>query len=195
MTHLNSQSLRQSLRRQRRLLDPRTQREAALAVAKLCQSLPFFRQARRIAVYLANDGELDPQPLIHLCWAQQKALYLPVLHPFCKGHLLFVRYTQDTPMTANRFGIAEPPVQVPAICPLSELDVVFTPLVGFDERGNRMGMGGGFYDRTLAPVHRDQLKTRIIGLAHDCQRCPELARQPWDVALHGVLTPTRFYSC
>ncbi|MDF2179461.1 5-formyltetrahydrofolate cyclo-ligase [Aliiglaciecola sp. CAU 1673] len=194
MTPVNSQTLRQSFRQKRRSLDHQAQTQAAFEASNLCLTLAQVKQAKRIAFYLANDGELDPAPLIHRCWELQKEVYLPVLHPFSQGYLMFVRYTADTPMAANRFGIAEPQIETQSICPLAELELIFTPLVAFDAKGNRMGMGGGFYDRTLAPIYRDKLKTQVIGLAHDCQLAVDLPVQPWDIPLHGVVTPSRFYS-
>ncbi|WP_159287438.1 5-formyltetrahydrofolate cyclo-ligase, partial [Klebsiella pneumoniae] len=105
----------------------------------------------RIALYLANDGELNTQPLIEWLWQQGKQVYLPVLHPFAKGHLLFLHYHTHTPMDKNRYGIAEPKLDQRLICPVRELDIIGTPLVAFDQSGQRLGMGGGYYDRTLAP--------------------------------------------
>jgi 5-formyltetrahydrofolate cyclo-ligase len=73
--------------------------------------------------------------------------------------------------------------------PLRKLDVVLLPLVAFDRRGNRLGMGGGFYDRTFAPRGRGRVSApRLIGLAHGFQQVAELVDQPWDVPLRGVLT-------
>ena len=95
------------------------------------------------------DGEISTDKLIKTLWAQDKHVYLPVLHPFNPNHLLFLRYLPDTPMLKNKFGIWEPKLNVQNVLPLDELDILFTPLVAFDKQGNRLGMGGGFYDRTL----------------------------------------------
>ena len=123
--------------------------------------------------------------------AEQIAVCLPVLHPFSKGHLLFLDYQPDTPMSRNQFGIAEPELNCQRIVLKSAIDIIFTPLVAFDSQGNRLGMGGGFYDRTLNGWHHQRLGPYPIGLAHDCQQVAHVPIESWDVPLPEILTPTR----
>ena len=99
------------------------------------------KAAHSIAVFLSFDGELDTGPLIEQLWTLGKRVYLPVLHPFSPGHLLFLRYAPETPLVRNRFNILEPRLDVRQVLPLGELDVVLTPLVAFDHTGQRLGMG------------------------------------------------------
>jgi 5-formyltetrahydrofolate cyclo-ligase len=75
------------------------------------------------------------------------------------------------------------------------LDLVLTPLVAFDAQGHRLGMGGGFYDRSFAYLlrHSRWLRPRLIGLAYDFQRQTRLPHQPWDVPLHAIATDHRLY--
>lgn len=75
---------------------------------------------------------------------------------------------------------------------IHQLDVVITPLVAFDITGNRMGMGGGYYDRTLANWRTDQ-RPLPIGYAHDCQQVDKLAKQHWDIPLPYIITPTQYH--
>lgn len=101
----------------------------------------------------------------------------------------FRRYRLGDRLTRNAFGITEPCAYA-ARARAQTLDVVFMPLVGFDDYGNRLGMGGGFYDRAFAKLRgRKPLR---IGLAHSCQKVPKLARQSWDVPLHGIGTESTF---
>lgn len=189
-------SLRHLYRQRRNNLTADQQHEAAEQLLGKCQQLPEFTQANNIAIYLANDGEINLKPVIEFCWQHNKHVYLPVLHPFSKGHLLFVRYHSQTVMHNNRFAIPEPEVTCAKICPLLELDIVFTPLVAFDKQGNRLGMGGGYYDRSLAPVPRDKLKTHVFGVAHDCQIVAEgLSGEQWDIPLQKIITPEHVFSC
>ncbi|GAA0361635.1 5-formyltetrahydrofolate cyclo-ligase [Bowmanella denitrificans] len=191
-TH-NPQALRQALRRKRQALSPQQQQQASAALLEQCQRLASFQQASHVALYLANDGELDPAQVIQHCWKAGKAVYLPVLHPFCAGNLLFMRYQADSLMIANRYGIAEPRLECPGLCPVGQLDMLFTPLVGFNQQGNRMGMGGGYYDRTLAPLKRQPANVEVVGLAHNCQQCDSLPVQPWDIPMHKIITPDKIF--
>ncbi len=75
--------------------------------------------------------------------------------------------------------------------PLSKLDVLITPLVAFDEQGQRLGMGGGFYDRTLQNW-RD-IGLQPVGYAHDCQGVERLPVEEWDIPLPAVITPTKVW--
>lgn len=92
-------------------------------------------------------------------------------------------------MIVNRFGIPEPDRNAKRL-PSRLLSVVLLPLVGFDSDGNRLGMGGGFYDRTFGyAIHSSARRPRLIGVAYECQRSADgLPRRPWDVPLDGVVT-------
>lgn len=188
-------TLRQTLRSQRRALSASERHHAAVSTAQRAAMLSYFQHAQHLALYLAFDGELDPAPLVRKAWDMGKQVYLPVLRH--KQALRFVHYHAQTPMQPNRFGIPEPVLdeQVQMLEP-QQLDLVFTPLVGFDLQGTRIGMGGGFYDRSFAfrlnPHH--QPRPRLVGLAYELQRCPTLARQDWDVPLDAVITEAQSYS-
>ncbi|ACR70498.1 5-formyltetrahydrofolate cyclo-ligase [Edwardsiella ictaluri] len=188
--------LRHRLRTLRRSLSHNQQYQAALALKDHLLMLPQLSQPRHIALYLPFDGEPDTQPLIHALWQRGHRIALPRLHPFSSGHLLFLEYTPDTPMCHNRFGIAEPYLDVTRIIPLARLDLILTPLVAFDRQGHRLGMGGGFYDRTLQgwqQRHRLGVGPYPIGLAHDCQRVAALPVAAWDVPLPEIITPQAHY--
>ncbi|NMH59172.1 5-formyltetrahydrofolate cyclo-ligase [Alteromonas sp. MYP5] len=183
-------SLRRSFRNARKALTVQQQQDASAA---LFTQIEHFLPAslNRVALYLANDGEPDLSTVIRSCWQHQIATSLPVLHPVTKKHLLMLNYTADTPMHINRFGIAEPALNCQAIRLLNQHDVLFMPLVGFDKQGNRLGMGGGFYDRTLASTVNCESRPRLVGVAHDCQQAESLPIQPWDVPLDAIITPTQ----
>ena len=196
-SQLSRQQIRQHVRLARRQLTPTEQTQAAEQLVSQVANIPQLAQANAVALYLANDGELDPSPLINWYWSQGCHVYLPVLHPFCQGQLLFLRYQSDTPMHTNALGILEPKLDIRLLAPKNVLDIIYTPLVAFDDQGNRLGMGGGFYDRTLCQTaessHVAPSGPRAVGLAHDCQQVHALPIASWDVPLVGVITPTQYF--
>ncbi|WP_253447339.1 5-formyltetrahydrofolate cyclo-ligase [Halomonas sp. Y3] len=187
--------LRRELRRRRRELTPRQRREASERLCRRLKALPEVRRARRVALYLPNDGEIDPSPLIGWFQRRRARVHLPVLRPLSRNWLWFVHYHTATPMVNNRYGIPEPETRHGAHrarrLPAWALDLILLPLVGFDDDGNRMGMGGGFYDRTLAFTRRPGPRPRLIGLAHECQRVERLPVAPWDVPLDAIASDAR----
>jgi 5-formyltetrahydrofolate cyclo-ligase len=190
------QQLRQFYRQRRNSLSPTQQLQAGHQLLKTCLQTSLLKTPNRIACYLPNDGEIDLFPLINYCWQNNKQIYLPVLHPFVKGHLLFVAYYAQSKMLANRFGIPEPEISCPEVCPINQLDVIFTPLVAFDKLGQRLGMGGGFYDRTLAPLQREKTDTQVIGVAHSCQLAKtSLNCEKWDIPMQKIITPGNVFNC
>lgn len=184
------QQLRQQLRTARKLLTI-TQRETASEQLSLhfCQH-PLFQQAQHIACYLSNDGEIDPIVIMQKIWQLGKICYLPTLDPRQTKQIYFVRYQPGDPLNPNRYKILEPiPDPVKTHLP-NELDLILVPLVGFDDQGNRLGMGGGFYDRTFAflkPPCKIK-KPRLIGLAYELQKVDHLPVAAWDIPMHAVVT-------
>lgn len=199
-------SIRETLRAKRKSLTTTFQKEAAEALLLRLKNDIAVKEAKHIALYLANNGELDLKPFIRWCWQQNKHIYLPVVHPFSKGNLLFLRYTPQSTMVINRYNIEEPKLDVREIKPIQQLDVMLTPLVAFDSTGARIGMGGGYYDRTLAKWYEHYLKHKesaqekqyspsIIGIAHDCQQITKVPPEAWDIPLPKIITPTRTINC
>ncbi len=185
------QQIRQSIRIQRRALSPEQQTHFAHQAAARMMAWPPVVMAHTVALFLSFDGELDTQPLIEQLWRAGKKVYLPVLHPFSEGNLLFLNYHPRSELVVNRLKITEPRLDVRDVLPLSKLDVLITPLVAFDEQGQRLGMGGGFYDRTLQNWQHYRLQP--VGYAHDCQKVEKLPVEKWDVPLPAVVTPSKVW--
>lgn len=190
---LSRQDFRKQIRSIRNQLHSDVQFQASMDLVNQCAQLTEFQNAKHIALYVSADGELITTPLIEWLWQQGKKTYLPVIHPFSKGHLLFLHYDQNTPMVLNRYYIAEPKLDQTKIIPAQQLDIICTPLVGFDSTGHRLGMGGGYYDRTLEPWFKTGLGPKPIGLAHDCQHVEKLPIESWDVPLPKIVTPSRIW--
>jgi 5-formyltetrahydrofolate cyclo-ligase len=180
--------LRRELRQRRHSLSTQSQLAAARAVASQCLKLPGFSHCHRIALYLAQDGEIDTTELSTSCRAQGKQLFLPVIGS--DNSLSFANWQPDGPLHNNRYGIPEPPEEA-SRCPADQLDIVFMPLVGWDRTGGRLGMGGGFYDRSLAGVNGPIR----VGLAHAIQELEEIPREAWDICLDFVVTETTLHHC
>ena len=185
-------ALRQQLRAARRALSFETRLQAAISAAiNLCAS-EAYKSARRIAVYMAMDGEMDPTPLIMRCRTDERELYLPVLPPM-EGAMSFRPFNMDTPLVPNRFGIPEPKFAEGGRM-AKDMDLVVTPVVGFDMQGNRLGMGAGFYDRTFGFLrHMEEPRPLLIGYAYELQKLSALDAQSWDVPLAAVATEQHFY--
>lgn len=186
--------IRDLVRKKRNSLSLKEQKIAANSIkVNLSQLLSSYNNAK-IALYLSNDGELKTSKLIDKLQQDNHEIYLPVIHPFTPGNLLFQKYEKNSPMKANRYGIFEPELNCSHVCPVNELDIIFTPLVAFDDSGNRLGMGGGFYDRTLARYYTEGWqKPLLIGIAHNCQKVESLPIESWDIPLKTIVTPEKIY--
>lgn len=175
------------MRQRRRALSDQDQLSAAKQLSQILTSQSWYQRSQHIAVYVTNDGEIDPIVFAHRAMHRGKQCYLPVLHPVKKGHLQFADY--NGPRVTNGFGIEEPDVKRCLTIDVRKLDVVLLPLVAFDINGERLGMGGGFYDRTFEFLKRSGLqKPRLIGLAHDFQQVDAIPTEDWDVPLSAIVT-------
>jgi len=188
--------LRRELRNERLQLSRQTLKQHSLQLLRLASNSKAFRKSHRIAFYLASRGEIDPQPLLDLALQTGKLAYLPTLRARPGNGLWFTPFNHSTRLIENRFGIPEPASRPRRIIMPWALDIVFLPLVAFDTHGNRLGMGGGFYDRTLAfRRHRHHWRRpMLIGLAHEFQRVSALPNQPWDIPLDAVITEQCIYT-
>ncbi|WP_100103593.1 5-formyltetrahydrofolate cyclo-ligase [Candidatus Hamiltonella defensa] len=185
------QKIRSQMREHRRLLSEEKQRSAVQSVIQHVSIHEKISLAQHIGVFLSFDGEIPTQPLIEYLWQQNKKVYLPVVDPVLEAHLLFVPYHKSTPLIRNKWNIFEPPLEPTQVIPFEKLNILFVPLVAFDKNGQRLGMGGGFYDRTLQKaVSKGPYP---IGLAHDCQRVKNFPIAQWDIPLPEIMTPSKIW--
>jgi len=193
---LSRPALRRKLRHARRQLTLAQQRLAARRLYRQLAQHPRFRRARHIALYLPNDGEIDPRLLLQAAQRRGKATYLPVLNPWPRTRMVFQRIEPGEQLRRNRFGILEPVIRTARQRRVWALDLLLMPLVGFDGKGGRLGMGGGFYDRSLAyrAMRKKSHKPTLLGLAHECQRVDRLPLESWDVALQATVTDQGWYA-
>lgn len=191
-TLMNRAEIRQIIRQKRNALSPQLQTNAATLISD--KIIQLVKPNDVVALYLANDGEISPNLTISQLQKNKVTTLLPVMHSFNKGYLNFQTYSKNTSMVKNSFAILEPQLNAQQTYNLSKINYIFMPLVAFDISGNRLGMGGGFYDRTLSKIDTLETKPKLIGLAHDCQQVDELPNQPWDIPLDFIITPSKIIS-
>lgn len=179
--------LRQRMRQWRRQLSPEQQSSAALGLADQCAALPGWADAQHIGLYLPADGEVGTEALAQDLRATGKIPYLPVLED---NQLRFAQWGTGISLVANRYGIGEPH---DSECrhAARALDILCLPVVAWDRFGTRLGMGGGYYDRTLAQAPRPLL----VGLAHSGQEANEVPRDDWDITLNWIVTEMECLRC
>ena len=193
--NLSGADIRQKIRAQRRALPASTQRQHGQALSQITTREKVYRNSQHIGCYLANDGEIDPHLLIEHARFLNKKIYLPILSQF-KPYLYFAPYDETSRLQPNRFNIPEPVCHPSQWKTAAQLDLLLVPLVAFDTNGNRMGMGGGFYDRTLAYLQHRKFwkKPTLVGLAHEIQKVEKLQAQSWDIPLNYIITEKQCYS-
>ena len=184
MTSDNRQDLRRQLRQRRREIPAAARITAAEALATNLLALPFADVAGPVAGYWAMDGEIA----LHRWQMQlppQQTYCLPVLH----GRLLrFAPWRPGQPLVANRYGIPEPDVDATQALRPEEMALVVAPLTGFDARCRRLGMGGGWYDRSFAFRQRRSAPPWLVGVGFAAQQVPALPVEGWDVAVDAICT-------
>jgi 5-formyltetrahydrofolate cyclo-ligase len=192
---LSRPQLRRLLRKARRTLNRAEQRQAAQGLYRQLAQNPLFRRARHVSLYLPMDGEIDPRLLLREAQRRGKKTYLPVLSAWPRTKMVFQRVRPGERFRPNRFRIPEPRIDARKQRKIWALDLILMPLVGFDDQGGRLGMGGGFYDRSLAYQARRKAwqKPVLLGLAHECQKVEKLAVASWDVPLQGTVSDKRWY--
>ena len=186
---MHGTNIRRQLREQRRSLSTSLQNRYADQITSILTRQDFFLRAKRVGAYLANDGEVDLSPIVDICLKSQKKCYVPILHPLGDKRLHFAAFDYNSQMTTNCFGISEPSLKQAKLVPIWSLDLILMPLVGFDRHGNRLGMGGGYYDRTLSfMLSAKSPAPKLVGLSYSFQELPKLTPQDWDIPLHYVVT-------
>lgn len=188
--------LRKQIREKRRALSDSEREHTSFLLCERIASSRMFQQSKHIAFYLTNDGEIDLSLLIEHAWQKGKQCYLPVLAEPNTQRLWFVPFSPNTKLKPNRYGIPEPiHSHTTRLRKTLSLDLILMPLVAFDEQGNRMGMGGGYYDRTLAFLRHRQYwhKPNLLGIAYEFQKQEQLETNPWDIPLQAIATEKDLY--
>ena len=181
------QALRQTCKQIRNKLSTTYQRNASNKICTRICTLEPYRYAKRIALYQAVNGEIDLGGLWRSAPSQGKYCYFPALND--DNTLSFLPATPASTFIENRFGIAEPDIEREQAFIPADLDLLFMPLVAFDKKGTRIGMGAGYYDRTLA----NSRPPLLIGVAYEFQRQSFIEARPWDIPLDVIITEQTTY--
>lgn len=180
-------ALRKQLRARRRALAAPARIAGADGLAKQLQALPFAEQPGFVAGYWAMDGEIA----LHI-WQLQLPAQMRYCLPVLAGdYLMFAPFAPGDALVTNRYGIPEPDVDGDALLPAEAMQLVIMPLTGFDAHGNRLGMGGGWYDRSFAFRQQRAAPPWLVGVGFDEQQCDTLQVNPWDVRPDAICTPSR----
>lgn len=173
--------LRLAMRRRRAALATDDQAAASMAVMARLARVPVLREATVVAGYRAVRGEVDIDAVLALLIEQGATVTVPCV---VGEHLEFAVWTPDSESVPGSFGIPEP-IDSRTVA-FATHDVALVPLVAFDGDGNRLGQGGGFYDRAL--TRGPDRPPVTIGIAHAFQEVGSIPIEPWDVALDAVVT-------
>lgn len=176
--------IRQRLRLQRAELPLKSFNKMSATIAKNISESKVFKDAQRIGFYHSVKGEADPSSLR----TTRKHFFLPVISKNLNEGLVFIEMNNDTQFENNKFSIPEPVYDEEKIVAANTLDLVIVPLLGFDRKGNRLGMGGGFYDRCFAFKKQENTKPILVGYAYNFQELDTLKAEPWDVGLDMIAT-------
>ena len=189
-------AIRSRIKQQRRQLDVNHRQQRSWMMCEQLKKHKYFLNSRHLAVYLPMQGEISPLPLVDVARQLGKSIYLPVLTRFKKNQLWFAQWHADSKLQTNRYGIPEPVYQGRDLIPATHLDLVVTPLVAFDQACHRIGMGGGYYDRSFNFLRFRQhwKKPALVGVAYEFQQVPHIKPQPWDIPLQLVFTEKKHYS-
>tara|TARA_R110000772_G_scaffold63319_8_gene141935 strand:+ start:300 stop:947 length:648 start_codon:yes stop_codon:yes gene_type:complete len=189
--------IRKNIRTLRNSFSSEEQAIAAEALVSRILIDPDFQNAEKLAFYQAFDGEINPSLALQTALKLGKRCFLPLINK-TDSSMLFVEFNSQSSLKQNHYGILEPELYPDRTLASEYLDTIFMPLVAFDDKGTRLGMGLGYYDRNLAFLRGNAAKSRqkspkLIGLAYECQRVDELERAEWDIPLDKIITDQTTY--
>jgi len=187
--------IRKQIRTKRNAVTPSENLKYGSLLNQQLNNQNLINNYQHIACFLSFDGEISTEFVIQYILKSKKSCYLPKLvlkTTSTPNQLLFMPYSQSSKMINNHYGIPEVDLKEEHSINIEKLDLVLLPLVAFDLNGNRLGMGGGFYDATFQSVRKTINRPKFIGLAHDFQQVDSIPNETWDLPLDGVCTPTHF---
>lgn len=187
MSEISKNEIRSKMRLERAKTPPQYRNLASRQICTHISFLEHYHRATHIGLYHATDEEIDLTELWHIACDDKKLCYFPMLNE--ERSLSFLPATPDTLFKKNKYSILEPQVSQDLAIPVDQLDLIIMPLVAFDFHCNRLGMGSGYYDKTLEKASHPFL----IGVGYQFQRVNAIEANAWDVPLNGVMTQRAIY--
>jgi 5-formyltetrahydrofolate cyclo-ligase len=187
LTTISSQQelRRQALSQRAALTTEQRMLYSGIIASRFHRSAEFF-SAQSIACFISVGDEVDTSMIFERAWTANKQIFAPVVGPH--GMMRFIEVTRNSELKKSAYGLWEP-VSGEEILP-TRVDVVVTPVVAFDSTGHRIGVGGGYYDRTFTSLQRQKSwrHPKLVGFAFNCQKVEKIRPNPWDIPLYRVLT-------
>ncbi len=192
---MTSNQQRALIRQQRRQLSTEFVQQTTNLICQQIIATDIFKKSQHIGAYLAHDSEANTTACIQQAILEQKKIYLPVINANKTFH--FYHYYENMPLLRNCYDILEPDTKNQSPIETQSLDLILMPLVAFDKHGHRLGMGQGYYDRTLQFLLNQPAKEKrplLIGLAYEFQKIDTIEAMAWDVPLNVVVTEKEIYN-
>ena len=171
--------LRELLAQKRRLLSKDEVAELSSKIVVAVEQMPCFQEAKTVLIYYPTHNEVDLLPLIKR-YKKEKTFLFPVVH---RKAMVACPYEGNSKMHRGKFNIPEP--TTPPYT--GHIDMVLVPGVAFDKSGNRLGRGGGYYDRFIACLGRN---TTLVGVGYDFQLVDKVPTSRRDKKMQYIITPT-----
>lgn len=186
-------SLRRRLRHARASITPSHRKRASIAVVKQLLASGLLNRFTRFGFYFPLHNELNLFPLLNYALWRHRLCFSPIVPAGKQKKMWFSQLTDKATPYWNRLGVLE--LAVTKRIRAQQLDLIFVPLLGFDENGFRLGMGGGYYDASLAFLRRRKHWKRpyLVGVAYECQKVERIPVAPWDIRLNAVVTEEKCY--
>ena len=185
--NVNKIQLRRQMRRVRRDLEPHKRQQAELLIKEHFIKSQLTASSVHIACYHHFDGEVSLEPIIDWLLLQQKQVYAPVIEKNENNAMQFFPISVQEQITHNKYGIREPDArQLKPILP-QDLDIIMLPLVAADQKGHRLALGKGYYDKYLTQC-QDNKRLKKIGVAYHCQLIEKIENDTWDICLDYLIT-------
>ncbi len=182
---MNKTTIRSQLLKQRKSLSPNQIASLSKKIVKHITQSELYQQAQHVALYLPFNGEVDLTALLQV---EHKKHYLPSI----QGELMqFQLHTPSLSLNKHQYGINQPEY-INSLQP-AQLDLCLMPLVGFDLNGNRLGMGGGYYDRYFEHIATANSPTKLAGIGYQFQQQQKLPTQSWDVRINHLFTEQGYF--